>query len=216
MKIYAGYGTPPQLKGLVRDLRAVWALEEIGADYEIHWLNLIEGEQRTDAARKIHPFGKVPAMVDGDLTLFESGAICQYIANKHGALGGPATSPQWPEVTQWCFAALDTVAPRLFDHFIWQNFRTDNPICAEVSKDAKEVAQLRFDVLEGVLESKDFLVGDEFTIADILMASAIRNAMFPDIIGDHPNIRRYLDSIFARPAFQRAFELNIKGPAEAA
>lgn len=213
MKIYASYGAPPFLKGMVRDIRPVWALEEIGAAYDIHWLNVKEGEQRSDAYRLVHPFGKIPAMEDEGLTLFESGAILEYIANKYGALGGPSSAPHWPHVVQWCYAALDTVAPPMFDSFVWENFRKDHPVCAEVTEIARTNANARLDVLDGVLAGKDFLVGGEMTIADVLMGTALRNALFPDILGDHGNVRRYLEGLVARRAFKRAFELNSKGPA---
>jgi len=213
MKIYASHGAPPFLKGMVRDIRPIWALEEIGADYEIHWINAGEGEQRSDTYKRIHPFGKIPAMEDDGLTLFESGAILEYIANKYDALGGPTSAPRWPHVVQWCYAALDTMAPPLFDSFVWQNFRKDHPVCAEVMEITRTNANARLDVLDEVLVGKDFLVGGEMTIADVLMGTALRNGLFPDILGEHGNVRRYVEGLMARAAFKCAFDLNSKGPA---
>lgn len=212
MKIYAAYGGPPIIKGLVRDIRPIWALEEIGADYEINWLNVGEGEQRADAYRAINPFGKVPAMQDGEVTLFESGAICLYIANKYGALGGPAGSATWNEVLQWSFVALDTVLPPLFEHFIWCNFRSENPASKGADEVACENAEARFEVMEKVLGQKKYLAGDEFTVADVLMGAVLRNGLQPDIIAGHPNLRRYMDRLYGRPAFERAYALNLSGP----
>jgi glutathione S-transferase len=216
MKIYAAYGGPPIIKGLVRDLRPIWALEEIGADYEIEWLDTSKQEQKSDGYRAINPFGKVPSMVDGDVTLFESGAICLYLAQKHGALGGPAGSANWSKVLQWSFAALDTIMPPLFDHFLWSNFWAEKPGAADATKSARELAALRFGVLEGALVGRTFLASDDLTVADILMGAALRNGLQPDIIGDHPNLRAYMDRLYARPAFERAYALNLAGPGEVA
>jgi len=216
MKIYAAYGGPPIIKGLVRDIRPVWALEEIGAPYELAWLNTSESEQKAESYLAINPFGKVPSMEDGDVTLFESGAICFYIANKHAALGGPSGSALWDKAVQWSFAALDTVMPPLFDHFIWTKFRADNPASPAVVEGALEVANLRFDTLNTVLSDREFLTGGEFTVGDIMMGAAFRYVAEADIIGDRPNLVAYLDRLYARPAFKTAFEINLAGPNAAA
>ncbi len=216
MKIYAAYGAPQVIKGLVRDLRPVWALEEIGAPYELEWLNTSESEQKSDAYKAVNPFGKVPSMEDGEVTLFESGAICFYIANKHGALGGPAGSALWDKTVQWSFAALDTVLPPLFEHFVWANFRKDSPASKEGVKINREYADLRFDVLEKEFADRPFLAGEEFTVADILMGAALRNALLPDIIGKRPHLRAYMDRLYSRPAYKKAYALNLAGPDAAA
>lgn len=116
-------------------------------------------------------------------------------------------------MVQWCYAALDTVAPPMFDSFVWENFRKDHPVCAEVTEIARTNANARLDVLDEVLVGRDFLVAGEMTIADVLMGTALRNALFPDILGDHGNVRGYLEGLMTRPAFKRAFDLNSKGPA---
>ncbi len=212
MKIFAAYGGPPIIKGLVRDIRPIWALEEIGAEYEISWLDVRQGEQRSDAYRKLHPFGKVPVMQDGDVTMFESGAICLYIANKYGALGGPSGSAAWNDVLQWSFAALDTVLPSLFNHFVWANFMSENDASPAVCADAVETSAARLDVLERELTSRDYIAGSELTVADILLGASLRNGLQPDVLGERPHLRSYLDRLFERPAFCRAFNLNLAGP----
>lgn len=216
MKIYAAYGAPQLIKGLVRDIRPVWALEELGADYELEWLDTREREQKSEAYLALNPFGKVPAMVDGDVTLFESGAICLYLANKHKALGGPAGSAHWDATVQWSFAALDTVLPPLFDHFIWTKFRADNSASESAAASARELCELRFETLDGVLADRQFLVEAELTVADILMGAAFRYVMAADIIGDRPHLNAYLDRLYARPAFKKAYEINLAGPGAAA
>ena len=212
MIIYGAYGGPEIIKGLVRDIRPVWALEEIGADYEQIWLNTSEGEQRSDAYRTINPFGKVPSMVDGDVTLFESGAICFYIANKYGALAPSTGSATYFEVQQWAWAAADTVMPPLFDTFVWANFRGDHPSSEAVLETTRETVTARLDVMEKVFADREFLIGYEITIADIMMGSVLRNGLNPNAYEAYPNIQRYGNALWERPAFKRAYEVNLAGP----
>ena len=212
MIIYGAYGGPEIIKGLVRDIRPVWALEEIGADYKQKWLDTRKGEQRSDVYRAINPFGKVPAMVDGDVTLFESAAICFYIANKYGQLTPSIGSTGYFKVQQWAWAAVDNVMPPLFDTFIWTHFMSEHPSAAGVVETRKDVIKARLEVMDKVLADTEFLVGNELTIADIMMGSVLRNGLNPNALDPYENVSRYGETLWERPAFKRAYEANLSGP----
>src|SRR6185369_12719929 len=117
--IFVSYNVPPFLpRQVIRDLRALWAAEEAGVDYDIHWLNSGEGALKAPAYLAVHPFGIVPAMTEGDFTLRESGAIVSYLLDKTGkCIPEPRTKAR-ALYDQWCFAALNTVEPVLLQLFV--------------------------------------------------------------------------------------------------
>lgn len=211
MKIYAAKNAPAPVRGLVRDLRPLWALEEIGAPYEIEWIDAGAGEQRSDKYKTIHPFGKIPAAIDGDVTMFESGAICIYAAEKHGALG--AGTPDWPRVLTWSFCALDQVYPSLFERFIWVHFRKDQDGAEAIVAAMSGRITANFTVLESELAMRPFIAGDGFTVADVLMGSVLLNARADDLMGPYPALTAYATKLFERPAFKKVHAMNGVGPA---
>ncbi len=211
MKIYAAKNAPAPVRGLVRDLRPLWALEEIGAAYEIEWIDAGAGEQRGDHYKAIHPFGKIPAAIDGDVTMFESGAICIYAAEKYQALG--AGTALWPLVLTWSFCALDQIYPSLFERFVWGHFRKDQEGSANIVAAMTERANANFAVLESELGKREFMAGPEFTAADVLMGSALLNARTDDLMAPYPALSAYAAGLYERPAFKKVHAMNGVGPA---
>ena len=184
IKVYSYRWVPPIVRGVVRDIRVRWALEEIGLPYE----NVLIGpaEQKSDEYRAIQPFGQVPALVEDDLTLSESGAIVHYLAQKSEKLMPKEPGAQ-ARVTSWMFAALNSVEP-----FV-QQWQLDVFFAKEDAKAAPkprllELVGSRLDALVPKLEGREYLE-DRFTAADILMGSVMRMLFDTEFITSRPVLR---------------------------
>lgn len=208
--VYGAYGFPDAVKGIVRDFRIMWALEELGLAYNIHWIDLTKGEHKQPPNTLLNPFGKVPSFEDGALRMFESGAAVLYLYDRTGKL--PQTPQARAELNQWCFAALNTVEPELSELFRWELFWTGKAGQDWRCPELKAQAHDRLAALEAGLGGKPFLLG-EFGPADILMTTAldfVRHA--PQLFEGHDAIRGYLARNKARPAYERAFAKHGAGP----
>ncbi len=198
IKVYSYRWVPPIVRGVVRDVRVRWALEEIGLPYE----NVLIGpaEQKSDEYRAIQPFGQVPALVEDDLTLSESGAIVHYLAQKSEKLMPKEPAAQ-ARVTSWMFAALNSVEP-----FV-QQWQFDVFFAKEDGKTAPRSRLLdlvgkRLDALVPKLEGREYLEG-RFTAADILMAGVMRMLFDSDHITSRPALLEYRKRCEARPRSRR-------------
>ena len=199
---------PDFAQGQVRDLRVRWALEEVGQDYDVVYLS--QGEQKAAEHRCRQPFGQVPTYQDGDLTLFESGAIVQHIAERHGGLlpAGPAARAR---AIEWMFAALNTVEPPIMDHAIVTIFEAGKPwsaprlpsVLARIDERLKELSQR--------LGDKDWLDGGEFTAGDLLMVAVLRIVAGDGLLDGYPNLAAYVARGTARPAFRHALDAQMAG-----
>jgi glutathione S-transferase len=210
--LYAAHGFPPFLKGIVRDHRVRWALEELALPYQCHWVDAGKGEQREAPNRLINPFGKMPSLENGALRMFESGAIVLYLYEHAGK--APQDAHARAELNQWCFAALNTVEPSLVEIF-----RLD--MSDEANKKANEkrraelvgMAHQRMEDLERALGAKPFLLGNAFGAADILMCSVLDFLQHdPSLYEKHAGVRAYRDRCHARPAHIRALAKHGEGP----
>jgi glutathione S-transferase len=193
---------PPIVHGLVRDLRVRWALEEAGWPYREHAVS--RDDQASPAYRALQPFGQVPALQTDELTLFESGAIVLYIAER-----SPALMPEAPaaraEVTAWVFGALNSVEPPLMMLNVI-DMLYHGPKGAEIAGLRAWVAswtESRLDVLVRELEGKDYILG-RFTAADVLLTTVLRILRDTDYVTKRPVLDAYQRRCEARPAFQTA------------
>jgi len=199
MKLYA---TPT-----TRATRAVWALEEADADYEYHKVDLRSGEGRTPEYLALNPGGKVPTLVDGDLVLTESAAICLYIGDKHPDSGlVPPDIVGRARVNQWCFFAIGEL-----EQPMWTKAKHSFAIPSEYRvPDIKPTTEWEFKratkVLSKGLGESQFILGDTFTVADIMLGHTLAWGLkaFQDL--GHENVSDYAQRLFSRPAFARAFE----------
>lgn len=208
--VYAAYGFPPAVKGLVRDLRPMWALEELGMAYEFHWMDASKGDHKVDPNRAINPFGKIPSFSDGDVKLFETGAIVHYLYDKAGKL--PSTPAARGELLQWMFAALNTVEPPFLELAIWDAFWKDRPGREVRYPELMDVCKTRLGELERGLGKKNYLLG-EFGPADILMTTVLNfGRHVPALFESAPVARAYLERCRARPAYQTALAKQGVGP----
>lgn len=198
---------PDFARGQVRDLRVRWALEEAGRDYAVRYLP--QGDQKQAAHRALQPFGQVPTYEDGDLTLFESGAIVLHIAETAGVLL-PADRAGRSRAIEWAFAALNTVEPPLTDWSIATIFEADKPWSAPRLPAVEQRIAERLGELSRRLGDAEWLDGD-FSVGDLLMVSVLRIARGSPLLDSHPNLIAYRKRGEARPAFVRALADQMAG-----
>jgi glutathione S-transferase len=201
---YAFGAVPPFAQGLVRDLRVRWALEEAGLPYRVTLIG--DGDRdgviSYSAYRAIQPFGQVPAIEDGDLMLFESGAIVLHIAERSEALL-PHDPAARAHVIQWMFAALNTIEIPIQQLAAIDLFYTDAGWARERRPAVIELAQRRLAELAACLAGRDHLVG-RFSAADILMVSVLRILRHTDLLNQEPVLAAYQQRCETRPAFTTA------------
>ena len=198
---YAFRFVPPIVQGLVRDLRVRWALEEARLPYRV---TLIGGEGGIAPSdyRAIQPFGQVPAIEDGDLTLFESGAIVLYIVERSTALL-PTDPTTRAHVLQWMFGALNTIEVPVQTLAGIDLFYSGERWAQERRPAAVEAVQQRLAVLADCLDGREHLVGS-FSAADILMTSVLRVLRHTDLLEEQPALVAYQNRCEQRPAFIKA------------
>jgi glutathione S-transferase len=199
---YAFGAVPPFAQGVVRDLRVRWALEEAGLPYRITLIGDGEGQISQAAYRRVQPFGQVPAIEDGDLTLFESGAIVQYVGERSDALL-PRQGPERARVIQWMFAALNTMEMPIQNLAAIDLFYASERWAKERRPGAVEMVRKRLAELAACLGRREHLIGG-FSAADILMASVLRILRHTDLLDEQPALVAYKERCEARPAFEKA------------
>jgi glutathione S-transferase len=199
---YAFGAVPPFAQGLVRDLRVRWALEEAGLPYRVTLIGDRAGAIPRSAYRTVQPFGQVPAIQDGGLTLFESGAIVQYIAERSQNLL-PADTSDRAHVLQWMFAALNTMEVVIQPLAAIDLFYANERWAQERRPAAVESVQSRLATLASCLDGRDHLVGS-FSAADILMTTVLRILRHTDLVESEPVLLAYKQRCEARPAFKKA------------
>ena len=200
--------------GETRDLRALWALEETGLPYIVHGLDYIEGETQTDDYRRISPFNQVPVIDDEGFVVAETGAIVIYIAEKAGMLI-PADLKGRCRVMQWCCTALSNIEPTLLQIQVIDG-GGEEATGALRRPALVDRAREKFAVLEEQLSSRPYLAGEDFTVADILMTTILREVRKTDLIERFPALKDYYGRCEARPAWRRtlrAYEERMGAPA---
>ena len=199
---YAFDWVPPFVQGLVRDLRVRWALEEAGLPYRVTLVGGREGAMPPSAYRTIQPFGQIPAIEDGDVRLFESGAIVLYIAERSDALL-PDDPQARAHVMQWMFAALNTLEFPIEQLAGIDLFYPDEGWAKERRPAAVESVRQRLAELAACLDGRAYLV-DSFSAADVLMTSVLRILRHTDLVEAEPVLLAYKERCEARPAFGKA------------
>jgi len=195
---------PDFARGRVRDLRVRWALEEVGQRYDTFLLDATT--PRDGDYLSWQPFDQVPAYRDGEVEMFESGAILLRIAEDHGHLLPEEQQARWQAIS-WLLAALNSVEPSLMQIVTVALFHRDKPWSAEAAAALRPLAQRRLQRLADALGTRDWLA-DEFSIADIAMATTFLNAD-DDLIAEQPRLVAYRDRAFARPAYVRALAAQL-------
>lgn len=199
------FGWVPEFaRGLVRDLRARWAFEEVGQAYEVDLIR----DAKTDEHKAHQPFGQVPFYRDEEIEIFESGAIVLRIAERWGSGRAgkllPDDAAGRMHAIQWMLAALNSVEPPLLGVIINDRFEADKPWADERRPVARAYLDARLRDLAARLGDKDWLERDGFTIGDLMMVTVLRPLRIPRVLDDFPTLAAYVARGEARPAFQKA------------
>lgn len=197
--------SPDRGKGLARDMPVRWALEEAGQPYDVHLVSFSEMKEPLHRAR--HPFGQIPTYEEGDLKLFESGAIVLHIACHHAGL-----LPQEPDARarsiSWMFAALSTVEPPIVERSMATLVEREKSWYEERLVMLDERVRVRLGELSSRLGDAEWLDG-AFSAGDLLMVAVLRRLTGSGLLEEHPNVSAYVARGEARPAFQRAFAAQL-------
>ena len=189
-----------------RSLRALWTLEEMGLDYEL--VNMEFPPRFTQPGYlDINPMGTVPTLVDGTVTLTESSAMCQYLAEKYGPteLGLDVSDPQYGEYLNWLYRGDATLTFPQTLVLRYTRLEPEERRVPQVVADYTQWYYSRLRSVEMALEGRDYLLGDRFTVADIAVGYAVFLGVSLGLDGKYkPNTKAYLARLMARPAFQRA------------
>jgi glutathione S-transferase len=191
---------PDFAKGLVRDLRVRWALEEAGLPYQV---KLITHEEKlTPAYRALQPFSQVPSYRDDDVVLFESGAIVLHVARSSAALL-PTDQAGRARAAAWVFAALNSIEPFIIGLVDVDIFSREEPWAKESRPHVEGMVKKRLSDLAERLSGRNWLE-DRFTVGDLMMATVLRIVRHTDLVTSDPLLAPYLARCEARPAFQKA------------
>lgn len=196
---------PDFARGLVRDLRVRWALEEAGIAYRSRLLDA-RGERPADYLSE-QPFGQVPAFRDGSVSMFESGAIVLHIAGGSSALMPPDAQGR-ARASSWVFAALNSVEPAIQQLAAIDLFHPDEDWAQAMRPEAVDEVRGRLGRLEAHLASRQWLEG-RFTAGDLLMVSVLRILRHTDLVSGFPALADYQARGEARPAFARALAAQL-------
>ena len=193
---------PTFAQGQVRDHRLRWMLKEAGWPYRVRLIDAVE--QKSPAYRAMQPFGQVPVLEEeGRPPMFETGAILLDIAERSGCLW-PADPALRGPVLCWHFAALNSVEPLLMELGLIEFFVTDEAEKALRRPGARKLAAERLAAVEAALAGRDWLAADEFTLADLMMASVMKIAASLDLLGEFPRLRDWQARCLDRPAYREA------------
>ncbi len=203
--ITAFKNSPDRGRGLARDLRVRWALEEVGQPYDVRLVSF--QEMKEPAYRALHPFGQIPTYQEGDLVLFESGAIVLHIAEAHAGLL-PAEPKGRARAIAWMFSALSTMEPPIVERGVCALFERDKSWHKDRLPLLDERVQVRLKELSTRLGAAEWLDG-EFSAGDLLMVTVLRRLDGSGLLEHHPNLCAYIARSEARPAYQNAFAAQL-------
>ncbi|HEY5712294.1 MAG TPA: glutathione S-transferase family protein [Allosphingosinicella sp.] len=203
--ITAFESSPDRGRGLARDTRVRWALEEVGQPYDVRLLSF--AEMKEPAHRALHPFGQIPTYEEGDLALFESGSIIFHIAERHAGLLPTEANARARAIT-WMFATLNTVEPPVIDVQMAVLLERDKSWYEERLAMLDKRARERLGQLAARLGDADWIDG-AFSAGDLLMVSVLLRARGLGLLDDTPNLSAYVARGEARPAYQRAFDAQF-------
>lgn len=195
--------SPDRGRGLARDMRVRWALEEAGQAYDVRTVSFEAMKRPEYLARQ--PFGQIPVYEEGDLVLFESGAIVLHVADRFGGGLLPADPARRARQITWMFAAIDTVEPPVFDLDLVDIIDSDKPWFDDRRKALEISAAKRLDALVEALGDAEWLDGP-FGAGDLMMITVVRRLCGNALLANYPTLTAYVARGEARPAFQRAFE----------
>ena len=197
--------SPDRGKGLARDMRVRWALEEVSQPYEVRLVSF--RAMKEPAHRALHPFGQIPTYEEGDLALFESGAIVLHIAERHAGLL-PQDANARARAIAWMFAAVNTVEPPILELVTARFLEGDKPWSEQRLPLIKERIRTRLGELSDRLGDADWLDG-AFSAGDLMMVNVLMRLKPSGMLNEFPTLAAYVARGEARPAFKRAFAAQL-------
>jgi glutathione S-transferase len=197
--------SPDGGKGLARDTRVRWALEEVGQPYEVRLVSF--NAMKEPAHLALHPFAQIPTYEEGDLALFETGAIVFHIAEHHAGLLPEENNARARAIT-WMFAALNTVEPPILELVIARFLEGDKPWTTERVPLIAERIRKRLGLLSNRLGKAEWLDG-AFSAGDLMMVSVLLRLRMSGILDEFPDLAAYVARGEARPAYKRAFAAQL-------
>jgi glutathione S-transferase len=203
--ITAFENSPDRGKGQARDMRVRWALEEVGLPYGVRLVSF--AAMKDPAHLALHPFGQIPTYEDGDLALFESGAIVLHIAERHDGLL-PKDANARSRAIAWMFAALNTLEPPIVEFGMAMLFERDKSWYEERLPILKDRVRIRLGELSRCLGGTEWLDG-AFSAGDLMMVTVLRRLNASRLLEEYPDLSAYVARGEARPAFRRAFDAQL-------
>ena len=200
--ITAFANSPDRGQALARDMRVRWALEEVGQPYDVRLLSFKEMKEPAHLA--LNPFGQIPTYEEGDLALFETGAIVLHIAERHAGLL-PADPGARARAVMWMFAAVNTVELPILDFSYGKFTEGKKPWYEERLPVLEDRIRTRLTELSGRLGDADWL-DEAFSAGDLLMVQVLRRLQGSGLLEEYANLSAYVARGEARPAFKRAFD----------
>jgi len=197
--------SPDGGKGLARDTRVRWALEEVGQPYQVRPVSFQALKEPAHLA--LHPFGQIPTFEDGDLTLFETGAIVFHIAQRYTGLLPDDANARARAIT-WMFAALNTLEPPIVELGMALLFERDKSWYAARLPMLQDRVRVRLGELSRRLGDADWLDG-AFSAGDLMMVTVLRRLNASGLLDEYPDVAAYVARGEARPAFRRAFDAQL-------
>jgi len=190
-----------------RSVRPRAMLEEIGVPYQLVHVDLAAGEQDEPAFLALNPNGQIPILVDGDLVVWESAAICQHLADRfpEKRLAPPIGTPERAHYYQWIQFAMCTLEPAAVAVFLHTIQRPEAERIPRVAEEGKRALAAAVQVVDQAVDGRTWIVGERITTADVVLGTTLAWAQMMGLIGaDLPHALTYLARMLARPAFQRA------------
>lgn len=189
-----------------RATRPRWLLEELGVPYELVELDLSKAEHKQLPYLRIHPLGKVPALVDGDQIIFESAAICMYLADKfpEKKLAPAVGTPERGQYYQWMVYAGATLEPPISEYANHTQFLPEDKRNPEIAAKAKEQALAAIKAVEHAMLGKMYLVGEKFSAADVVVGAVMRWADSLKLLTNAPDLQSWLYELKSHAAFKKA------------
>jgi glutathione S-transferase len=197
--------SPDGGKGLARDTRVRWALEEVGRPYQVRLVSFRAMKEPAHLA--LHPFGQIPTYEEGDLALFETGAIVFHIAERHAGLLPDDANARARAIT-WMFAALSTVEPPILELGTAKIWEGDKPWAAQRMPLVADRVRDRLGPLSRRLGDAEWLDG-AFSAGDLMMVSVLLRSRPSGLLNEYPNLAAYVARGEARPAYKRAFDAQL-------
>jgi glutathione S-transferase len=197
--------SPDRGQGLARDTRVRWALEEVAQPYDVRLLSFKAMKEPAHLA--LHPFGQIPTYEEGDLALFETGAIVFHIAERYAGLL-PDEANARARAVMWMFAAVNTVEPPILELVTAKIFESDKPWAKERLPLVQDRVRERLNQLSAHIGDTDWLDG-AFSAGDLMMVSVLLRLRPSGLLDEYPNLAAYVARGEARPAYKRAFAAQL-------